>query len=220
MNYKTIKNYHLHQRTSHLVITSIIFGILGYLAYPAYSLADKNIDPEANPVVRLQTTVGNIDIEMYPSKSPLTVKNFIAYVDNGFYKGTIFHRVIKGFMIQGGGFTSGIKNKKNDLKATIKNEADNGLKNKAGTIAMARLPQPHSASSQFFINIKDNMNLDHKGKSMTGWGYAVFGKVVKGMEIVHKIEKSTTTTIGYYQNVPKTEVIITKAWVLNKKKGK
>lgn len=217
MNYKTIKKNPGLRLASPLIITSVIFGLL---AFPAYSFAAKNNNTEDNPVVRLQTTVGNIDIELYPAKSPVTVKNFLAYIDNGFYKGTIFHRVIKGFMVQGGGFTSGIKNKKENLKANINNEADNGLKNKTGTIAMARLPQPHTASSQFFINTNDNPNLDHKGKSMTGWGYAVFGKVVKGMEVVRKIENSATTTIGYYQNVPKTEIIITKTWVLNKQKKK
>jgi len=216
MNYKTIKKNPGLRLASPLMIASVIFGLL---AFPAYSFADKNNETKNNPVVRLQTTVGNIDIELYPAKSPVTVKNFLAYIDNGFYKGTIFHRVIKGFMVQGGGFTSGIKNKKENLKANINNEADNGLKNKTGTIAMARLPQPHTASSQFFINTNDNSNLDHKGKSMTGWGYAVFGKVIKGMEVVRKIENSATTTIGYYQNVPKTEIIITKAWVLNKKEG-
>jgi len=217
MNRKTIKNNHTHKSVNPLIVASVVFGLL---AFPAYSFAAKNNDSKDKPVVRLQTTAGNIDIELYPAESPVTVKNFLAYVDNGFYKGTIFHRVIKGFMIQGGGFTSGIKNKKEDLKATIKNEADNGLKNKTGTIAMARLPQPHTASSQFFINTNDNSNLDHKGKTATGWGYAVFGKVTRGMEVVRKIENSATTTIGYYQNVPRTEIIITKTWVLNKKKGK
>ncbi|MFV1992804.1 MAG: peptidylprolyl isomerase [Acidiferrobacterales bacterium] len=217
MNRKTIKNTHHHTPVNPLIIASVVFGLL---VFPAYLLADKSGNATNNPVVRLQTTAGNIDIELYPAKSPLTVKNFLAYVDNGFYKGTIFHRVIKGFMIQGGGFTSGIKNKKEDLKANIKNEADNGLKNKTGTIAMARLPQPHTASSQFFINTNDNLNLDHTGKTATGWGYAVFGKVIKGMDVVGKIENAATATIGYYLNVPKTEVIITKAWVLNKDKMK
>ena len=149
MNYKTIKNIHSHWRANPFIMASVIFALL---VFPAYSFADNNNDSKSNPVVRLQTNTGNIDIELYPAKSPLSVKNFLAYVDSGFYKGTIFHRVIKGFMIQGGGFTSGIKNKKKDLKANIINEADNGLKNKTGTIAMARLPQPHTASSQFFIN--------------------------------------------------------------------
>jgi len=168
--------------------------------------------------VRLQTTLGNIDIELFDSKAPVTVKNFLGYVESGFYDGTIFHRVIKGFMIQGGGFTSGIKNDTKKTKASIHNEADNGLKNKTGTISMARLPQPHSASSQFFINTNDNTSLDHRGKTAMDWGYAVFGKVVKGMDVVRKIENSPTHTIGYYQNVPRDEVVITKARVL--KSGK
>lgn len=186
------------------------------LSATSYANEKNATDKQANnnPVVRLQTTAGNIDIELYKDKSPISVKNFIAYVESGFYNGTIFHRVIKGFMIQGGGFTSGIKKTTKKDKGNIKNEADNGLKNKTGTIAMARLPQPHSASSQFFINTKDNTSLDHRSKTHTGWGYAVFGKVVKGMKVVRKIEGSATHTFSHYQNAPKKEVVITKAWVL------
>lgn len=194
---------------------TILFTITGILSFPAYSFAENTNN---NPVVRFQTTVGNIDVELFQNKSPLTVKNFLGYVESGFYNGTIFHRVIKGFMIQGGGFTSGMKKSTKKIKSPIKNEADNGLKNKTGTIAMARLPQPHTASSQFFINTKDNISLDHRNKTHTGWGYTVFGKVIKGMKVVRKIEDSATHTIGQDQNVPKTEVVITKTWVLNKEK--
>jgi cyclophilin family peptidyl-prolyl cis-trans isomerase len=203
----------------YLAIALLITGIASFSATTfAKEKAGDNMQKITNPVVRLQTTAGNIDIELFQDKSPISVKNFIAYVESGFYNGTIFHRVIKGFMIQGGGFTSGIKKDTKKTKATIHNEAENGLKNKTGTIAMARLPQPHTASSQFFINTKDNISLDHRGKTATGWGYAVFGKVVKGMKVVRKIENSATHNVGRYQNVPKKEVIITKTWILNKKK--
>lgn len=212
----------LHQTTAQYFAIALL--VTGLSSFSAASIAkEKNADNQQagkNPVVRLQTTAGNIDIELFLDKSPLSVKNFLGYIDDGFYNGTIFHRVIKGFMIQGGGFTTGIKKDTKKPKANIKNEAANGLKNKTGTIAMARLPHPHSASSQFFINTKDNISLDHRGKTPTGWGYAVFGKVVQGMKVVRKIENSATHTIGYYQNVPKTEVLITKAWVLNGKNEK
>jgi len=195
--------------------------LTGFISYSSSIYSDSTkLESSENTVVRLETTLGNIDIELYNSKAPLTVKNFLGYVDSGFYNGTIFHRVIKGFMVQGGGFTSGIKNDTKKTKGSIKNEADNGLKNKTGTIAMARLPQPHSASSQFFINTKDNASLDHREKSAMGWGYAVFGRVIKGMDVVRKIENSSTHTIGYYQNVPVTEVVIRKALVLKEEKAR
>src|SRR5690606_13594372 len=137
-----------------------------------------------------------------------TTANFLAYVDRGFYDGTIFHRVIPGFMIQGGGFAPGMKQKQTG--APIVNEADNGLKNTTGTIAMARTAEPHSASAQFFINTADNHFLDHRSKTIEGWGYAVFGRVVRGMDVVRRIEAAPTRTIGPFENVPVRDVVIEK----------
>ncbi|HYG73502.1 MAG TPA: peptidylprolyl isomerase [Planctomycetota bacterium] len=147
---------------------------------------------DKKPIVIIETSMGNIDVELDAEKAPITVKNFLNYVDEKFYDGTIFHRVMDGFMIQGGGFTPDLKEK--PTKATIKNEADNGLKNLTGTIAMARLPDPHSASAQFYINVADNANLDHRGKSDALYGYCVFGKVVAGMDVVNKIKAVQTGT--------------------------
>jgi peptidyl-prolyl cis-trans isomerase A (cyclophilin A) len=172
-------------------------------------LAASAVALAADPKVRMQTSEGPITIELYPDKAPQTVKNFLAYVDEGFYDGTIFHRVIPGFMIQGGGFTADIDRK--PTHAPIKNEADNGLKNDRGTIAMARTAAPDSATAQFFINLKDNDFLNHTGKTLRGWGYAVFGKVTDGMEVVDKIAAVPTgNNPKGLQNVPKTPVVIEK----------
>ena len=162
-----------------------------------------------NPVVLLETTSGDILVELYPDKAPETVANFLKYVDNGFYNNTIFHRVIPGFMIQGGGLTARMQQK--DTEAPIKNEADNGLKNDRGTIAMARTMDPHSATAQFFINLVDNDFLNFQAPSGNGWGYCVFGKVTEGMDVVGKIAKVKTTTVGMYQDVPSDLVVITGA---------
>ena len=162
-----------------------------------------------NPVVLLETTSGDILVELYPDKAPETVANFLKYVDNGFYNNTIFHRVIPGFMIQGGGLTARMPQK--DTEAPIKNEADNGLKNDRGTIAMARTMDPHSATAQFFINLVDNDFLNFQAPSGNGWGYCVFGKVTEGMDVVDKIAKVKTTTVGMYQDVPSDLVVITGA---------
>jgi peptidyl-prolyl cis-trans isomerase B (cyclophilin B) len=145
-------------------------------------------------------------IELYPEKAPLTVKNFLSYVDNGFYDGTIFHRVIPNFMIQGGGFSAEIKRK--SAEPPIQNEADNGLKNDRGTVAMARTQDPHSATAQFFINTSDNEFLNHRGKSGQNWGYAVFGKVVKGMDVVDAISGAKTKNSGVMRDVPVETVFI------------
>jgi cyclophilin family peptidyl-prolyl cis-trans isomerase len=161
-----------------------------------------------NPQVRLTTNQGVIELELFADKAPVTVKNFLEYADAGFYNGTIFHRVIPSFMIQGGGFEPGMKQKSG--RAPINNEADNGLKNLTGTVAMARTPDPHSASAQFFINAKDNDFLDHRGKTPQGWGYAVFGKVTKGMDVVKKIESVQTRNAGGHGNVPVQDVVIQK----------
>lgn len=164
------------------------------------------------PVVRLTTSAGVVDIELDRARAPRTVDNFLAYVRSGFYDGTIFHRVIPGFMIQGGGFIPGMREK--PTRPPIPNEADNGLKNVAGTIAMARTPDPHSASAQFFINTVDNPMLDHRGKNPRDWGYAVFGRVVKGMDVVKQIEGVRTTSRGGHADVPQQDVLIKRAQIL------
>ena len=161
-----------------------------------------------NPRVELDTTKGKIILELYADKAPKTVKNFLAYVDAGFYDGTIFHRVIPNFMIQGGGFTADMKQK--DTRPPIDNEADNRLRNELGTIAMARTSNPHSATAQFFINTKNNDFLNHKGKSPQGWGYAVFGRVAEGMAVVGAISGVKTCTRGRFRDVPAEPVVIRK----------
>ncbi len=162
----------------------------------------------SNPQVVMETSKGDIVLELYPDKAPLTVKNFLDYIDAGFYSGTVFHRVIPGFMLQGGGFSRDMQKKSTLIP--VKNEAFNGLKNDRGTIAMARTQDPHSASSQFFINTVDNAFLNHKSQTTAGWGYAVFGKVIKGMEVVDAISKVQTGTQGRFRDVPKTPVEIIK----------
>ncbi len=162
----------------------------------------------SNPQVVMETSKGDIVLELYLDKAPLTVKNFLDYIDAGFYSGTVFHRVIPGFMLQGGGFSRDMQ-KKSTLMS-VKNEAFNGLKNDRGTIAMARTQDPHSASSQFFINTVDNAFLNYKSQTTAGWGYAVFGKVIKGMEVVDAISKVQTGTQGRFRDVPKTPVEIIK----------
>lgn len=159
------------------------------------------------PHVTLKTSMGDIVLELYPDKAPLTVDNFVKYVKKGQYNGTIFHRVIDNFMIQGGGFDRDMKQK--PTGATIQNEAKNGLKNERYTVAMARLPDPHSASAQFFINVGDNAALDYPSRD--GWGYCVFGKVIQGMDVVDKIKLVPTANAGMYQNVPVTPIVIESA---------
>ena len=162
--------------------------------------------PMSHPKIVMETSEGTIVLELYPDKAPLTVKNFLNYVETGFFNGTIFHRVIPGFMIQGGGFSRDLKQK--PTSAPVKNEADNGLKNDRGTIAMARTQDPHSASSQFFINTVDNTFLNYKSQTVSGWGYAVFGSVVEGMAVVDAISKVATASQGRFDDVPKTPVEI------------
>lgn len=161
----------------------------------------------AGPIVVMDTNFGKIEIELDDKKAPVTVNNFLTYVDARFYDGTIFHRVIDNFMIQGGGFLPGMKEKANKGKS-ITNEADNGLKNDNATIAMARTSDPHSASAQFFINVADNEFLNHKSKTEAGWGYAVFGKVISGMHVVNRIKKVKTGNMAGHANVPMDEVLI------------
>ena len=162
--------------------------------------------------VRITTTMGDILLELNPDKAPQTVQNFLAYVENGHYVGTIFHRVIKDFMIQGGGMDSQMHAKA--AGNPIQNEADNGLKNELGAIAMARTGDPHSASAQFFINTNDNAFLDYRAPTREGWGYCVFGKVAEGMETVEKIEQAITTSRKGHQDVPEEIIEITEAIVI------
>lgn len=165
-----------------------------------------------DPAVKLETNYGDIVVRLDARKAPISTANFVQYVKSGFYDGTIFHRVIKNFMVQGGGFTPDLKQK--ETRAAIRNEADNGLKNKKYTIAMARTGEPHSATAQFFINTKDNDFLDFKSQTPQGWGYAVFGKVIKGQEVVDKIAAVTTGKKGYYDDVPMENVTIKKAVIV------
>jgi peptidyl-prolyl cis-trans isomerase B (cyclophilin B) len=160
-------------------------------------------------VVKLQTNFGDITIELNAEKAPITVANFLQYVDSGFYDNTIFHRVINGFMIQGGGFDTTMTQK--STEAEIKNEADNGLGNEKYTLAMARTSAPHSASSQFFINVANNEFLNHTAPSGNGWGYCVFAKVVEGMDVVDKIKQVATTSLKGHQDVPASNVVIERA---------
>ena len=179
-------------------IIPMILVLIFYLAAPAMA--------GENPQVIMETSKGTVVIELFDDKAPMTTANFVSYVQAKFYDNTIFHRVMRDFMIQGGGFTADMQKKKN--RSPIRNEADNGLKNNTGTIAMARTNDPHSATSQFFINVKDNTFLNYKSKTPNGWGYCVFGRVIKGMEVVRAIETVRTTSKGYYQNVPVEPVVI------------
>ncbi|ENJ1726547.1 TPA: peptidylprolyl isomerase [Vibrio parahaemolyticus] len=158
-------------------------------------------------MITLHTNFGDIKIQLNEEKAPETSANFLQYCRDGFYDNTLFHRVIDGFMIQGGGMESGLREK--STRAPIKNEANNGLSNKVGTIAMARTMEPHSASSQFFINVNNNTFLDFRSESLDGWGYCVFGEVVEGMDVVNKIKGVSTGSYGMHQDVPLEDVVIT-----------
>jgi peptidyl-prolyl cis-trans isomerase B (cyclophilin B) len=175
------------------------------------SFATENKMSES-PKVKLTTSLGAIVIQLDPVKAPVSSQNFLDYVNKGFYNGTIFHRVIKGFMAQGGGFDTQFQQK--ETGDPIKNEADNGLPNKRGSIAMARTSDPHSATAQFFINYTDNTFLNHTGPTSSGWGYAVFGEVVEGMDVVDKMAEQATGNRGPHQNVPKTDIVIEKAEIV------
>ena len=163
--------------------------------------------------VQMETSAGTLRIELDEAQAPLSSANFLAYVKSGHYDGTVFHRVIKGFMLQGGGFDEAMKQKA--VNAPIQNEANNGLKNKRFTLAMARTSDPHSATAQFFINTVDNGFLDFKAENAQGWGYAVFGRVVEGMDVVESIEKVATGRKGHHDDVPVENVLITRATVLD-----
>jgi peptidyl-prolyl cis-trans isomerase B (cyclophilin B) len=160
-------------------------------------------------MVTFKTNYGDFTLELFADKAPKTVENFLSYVEDGFYDNTIFHRVIDGFMVQGGGFTVDMEQK--DTKDTIVNEANNGVANEKGTIAMARTNDPHSATAQFFINVNNNDFLNHTSESVNGWGYCAFGKVVEGMDVVEKIKSVKTGSHGFHQDVPVEPVIIEKA---------
>ncbi len=176
------------------------------------SLLNCSKNPTDGPLVRIETTYGDIVMTLYPLESPKTVENFLQYVKEGFYDNTIFHRVIRRFMIQGGGLTPELKTK--PTRDPIINEAANGLKNKRGTIAMARGSEPDSARAQFFINLRNNPFLDHKKKTLSNWGYCVFGRVIEGMDVVDKIEGIPTISKKGFPKFPETLVIIKKVSVL------
>lgn len=185
-----------------LLLTLIFSGPIQALAQEAAAAA---------PRVVLETSLGTIKIELFDKEAPLSAENFRAYVRQGFYDGLLFHRVMPGFMIQGGGIEPGMKVRR-PTRGQLPNEASNGLKNLRGTLSMARLTEIHSATSQFFINVNDNTSLDHKGKQPALFGYAVFGKVVEGMEVADKIVAVPRTTKGMYENVPIKDVLIIKAY--------
>ena len=188
--------------------TKIVFLIVCF-----FSLFSLSVMAAEKPLIKLKTNMGDIVLELNSEKAPQSVENFLTYVREGYYDGTIFHRVIDGFMIQGGGFTEDLRKKA--TRSPIKNEANNGLKNDRGTVAMARTNEPHSATAQFFINVVDNDFLNYRSPTPNGWGYAVFGKVVEGMEVVDKIRAVATGPSGpFSQDVPKSPVIIEKASLL------
>ena len=184
-------------------MTRLVLVVLVLVLISAPALAG------GKPQVRLETTKGLIIVELEPRVAPKTVENFLRYVREGFYNGTIFHRVIKDFMIQGGGMMTGMIQKTGH--DPIRNEASRKMLNTKGTIAMARTSNPHSATSQFFINTKDNPNLDFQSRSRRGWGYCVFGRVVKGMEVVERIEAVSTMSVGGHRDVPRRAVVIERA---------
>lgn len=198
----------IKQSLSCLVVASLLVMPVTATAQAQH----KETNTMSLPRVKLQTNKGDIVLELNPAKAPVTTENFLSYVKDGFYDGVIFHRVIKRFMIQGGGFEPGLKQK--DTKAPIQNEANNGLANEKYTIAMARTSDPHSASAQFFINTNNNDFLNHTSPSPQGWGYAVFGKVVEGQSVVDDIEGVRTGSRGFHQDVPVEDVIIEKATVV------
>lgn len=188
-----------------MTLRSVTLGIAG-IAFVLTATA-ASAQSEGNPVVVIETSLGDITAELYRDKAPISVENFLAYVNDGFFPGTIFHRVIKGFMIQGGGLTQEMVRK--ETRAPVKNEATNGLGNERGTLAMARTAAVDSGTAQFFINTVNNRGLNNRGTTQAEYGYAVFGKVIAGLEVVDAIENTPTGTSGSYADVPSTPVIIT-----------
>jgi peptidyl-prolyl cis-trans isomerase B (cyclophilin B) len=205
--------YPAHPETEMKQLLGMVLTMaIGMLPAAGFGTEDQSTTEGAGMVnITLETTKGNIRIELDAEKAPVTVANFLDYARAGHYDNTVFHRVIGGFMIQGGGFDSSMNQK--PTSSPIKNEADNGLKNVTGTIAMARTSDPHSATAQFFINVSDNAFLDFKSPTPQGWGYAVFGKVTDGMDVVRAIEKVQTGNKAGHQDVPLTEVIIKKVTI-------
>ena len=202
-----------------VVRSLVLVGMLPLMCLSAQAAPPSTSTPKqgvtsmsTNPRVKMTTSLGDIVITLDAAKAPKTVANFLAYVNDGFYNGTIFHRVIDGFMVQGGGFEPGLKQK--PTKANVENEANNGLKNNKYTLAMARTSDPHSATAQFFINVANNDFLNHTAPTAQGWGYAVFGEVTEGKDIVDKMRAVATANSGFHQNVPTTDLVITKAVVL------
>jgi peptidyl-prolyl cis-trans isomerase B (cyclophilin B) len=202
-----------------VVRSLVLVGMLPLVCLSAQAAPPSTSTPKqgvtsmsTNPRVKMTTSLGDIVITLDAAKAPKTVANFLAYVNDGFYNGTIFHRVIDGFMVQGGGFEPGLKQK--PTKANVENEANNGLKNNKYTLAMARTSDPHSATAQFFINVANNDFLNHTAPTAQGWGYAVFGEVTEGKDIVDKMRAVATANSGFHQNVPTTDLVITKAVVL------
>ncbi len=189
---------------------AIVYLMLFLFTTLSFATEKKMSDTQTK--VKLTTSLGAIVIQLNNEKAPISAANFATYVKEGFYNGTIFHRVIPGFMAQGGGFDTGFNQK--STNPTIQNEADNGLKNTRGSLAMARTNAPHSASSQFFINYKDNSFLDHTSPSPSGWGYAVFGEVIEGMDVVDAMAKQPTGNRGGHQDVPKTDIVIETAEII------
>lgn len=186
-------------------------ALLSALLLAAPAAAQNPPSSPSNPLVVLETSMGNITVELYKDRAPISVENFLQYANEGFYDGTIFHRVIRGFMVQAGGFTADMSQKK--TREPIRNEATNRLRNLRGTLAMARTNQVRSATAQFFINTADNAALDHKGMTPDEFGYAVFGKVIGGMEVVDRIEKAKTSQSGPMTDVPVEPLIIKKVYV-------
>ena len=202
-----------------VVRSLVLVGMLPLVSLSAQAAPPSTSTPKqgvtsmsTNPRVKMTTSLGDIVITLDAVKAPKTVANFLAYVNDGFYNGTVFHRVIDGFMVQGGGFEPGLKQK--PTKANVENEANNGLKNNKYTLAMARTSDPHSATAQFFINVANNDFLNHTAPTAQGWGYAVFGEVTEGKDIVDKMRAVATANSGFHQNVPTTDLLITKAVVL------
>nr|XP_061811793.1 peptidyl-prolyl cis-trans isomerase cyp18-like [Nerophis lumbriciformis] len=197
-----------------LLLSAALFLLTGAVLAQDPAAEEAPMEESTGPRVRLETSLGSFVIELNEDKAPLTAANFLAYVDSGFFEGTVFHRVIPDFMVQGGGFSADLVKK--DTSAAIQNEAKNGLDNDRGTVAMARTPNPHSATAQFFVNLVDNDFLNHANQqgehpAQSGWGYAVFGKVVEGMDTVDAIAAVKTSNRGRMANVPVEPVLITKA---------
>lgn len=193
-------------KLSRIFLFTVLLTNFAYAAEKSESPTKKGAAKMTNTTIQISTSLGDIEAELFDKEAPVSVANFLNYVDKSFFNETVFHRVIPNFMIQGGGFTSDMKQKQTE--AAIKIESDNGKKNEKGTLAMARTMDPNSATSQFFINTKDNDFLNYSSPTPNGYGYAVFGKVTKGMDVVEKIEKVKTTSKGFHENVPAEAVVI------------